>query len=337
MFGVFASVPDLLRITAVPIFAWAAYRDVRTRRIPNWVWLPLGTIGIVALVMDIRTVLALSMSYRPLFFLRVVVSFGVVAPLGYAVWRLGGWGGADAKAISTLALLFPTYPVLYLPWIALPLERTTLGVFSLTILTNTVLVGTAVPIALACRNAVNGRFATMMFVGQPVTVSEIPNVYGRLLRKDGKERITSRGLDIDTLRMYLRWRGTTLASMCAAPAAHRDPASIPTTTNEPGDSSLVESTPLSTLQQSDSDRSASTREFEDPWGAATFLGEIDSDAYGTTPDQLREGLEMLCSSEGGSVWITPGIPFLVPVFLGLVIALTYGDVLFRVLRTIGIG
>jgi preflagellin peptidase FlaK len=338
MFGVFASVPDLLRIITVPIFAWAAYRDVRTRRIPNWVWLPLGTIGIVALVMDIRTVLALSVSYQSLFFLRVVVSFGVVAPLGYAIWRLGGWGGADAKAISTLALLFPTYPVVYLPWIALPLERTTLGVFSLTILTNTVLVGTAVPIVLACRNAINGRFATMMFVGQPVTVSEIPNVYGRLLGRDGKERITSRGLDIDALRMYLRWRGTTLASVCSAPAVHRDPASIPTTTNEPGDGSLAESTPPQTLRRSE-DRSASTHDFEDPWGAAMFLGEIDSDAYGTTPDQLREGLEMLCSSERGSesVWITPGIPFLVPVFLGLVIALTYGDILFTVLGIVRIG
>jgi preflagellin peptidase FlaK len=37
------------------------------------------------------------------------------------------------------------------------------------------------------------------------------------------------------------------------------------------------------------------------------------------------------------VWITPGIPFLVPVFLGLVIAFTYGDVLFTLLRMIGIG
>jgi preflagellin peptidase FlaK len=337
MFGVFASIPDLLRIMVVPIFAWAAYRDVRTRRVPNWVWLPLGTVGLSALAMDVWTVFTLSAYYQSVFVLRIAVSFGLVAPLGYAFWRLGGWGGADAKAIVTLALLFPTYPVLYLPWIALPLERTTLGVFSLTILTNTVLVGMAVPIVLACRNAINGRFTTTMFVGQPVTVSEIPNVYGRLLGRGGRERITSRGLDIDALRMYLRWRGTTLASVRSAPTAHRDPASIPTSPNEPGDGSLAESTP-STLRQSE-DRSASTHDFEDPWGAATFLGEIDSDAYGTTPDQLREGLEMLCSSEGASesVWITPGIPFLVPVFLGLVIALTYGDVLFRMLRTIGIG
>jgi preflagellin peptidase FlaK len=336
---VFVSVPDLLRIIVVPIFAWAAYRDIRTRRIPNWVWLPLVTVGIIALAMDAWSVLTFS-AYQPLFFVRVVVSLGLVAPLGYAFWRLGGCGGADAKAIMTLALLFPTYPVLYLPQIALPLERTTLGVFSLTVLTNTVLVGMVVPIGLACRNAVNSRYTSTMFIGRPVTVSEIPNVYGRLLGRDGNERITSRGLDIDALRMYLHWRGTTLASVCSAPTAHRDPARA-MTPNESSDGSFAHSSDSSagTLSTPPRSVSASPDGSEDPWGAATFLGEIDGDAYGTTPDQLREGLEMLCSSESESesVWITPGIPFLVPVFLGLVIAFTYGDILYTMLRMTGIG
>lgn len=334
----FASVPDLLRLAAVALFAWAAYRDIRTRRVPNWVWLPLMAVGIVALAMDAWRVLAFP-SYRILFFVRVVVSLGLVAPLGYVFWRLGGCGGADAKAIMTIALLFPTYPVLYLPQVTLPLERTMLGVFSLTVLTNTVLVGMFVPIGLACWNAVSGRYTSAMFVGRPVSVNEIPNVYGRLLGRDGNERITSRGLDIDALRMYLRWRGSTLASVCSAPTAHRDPSSIPKSPNEPGDGSLAHSSDPSTGALSSPPRSvsASPREFEDPWGAAMFLGDIDGDAYGTTPDQLREGLELLCSSESGSVWITPGIPFLVPVFLGLVIAFTYGDVLFTVLKMIGIG
>ena len=35
------SAADILRLVAVPAFAWAAYRDVRTRRIPNRLWPPL--------------------------------------------------------------------------------------------------------------------------------------------------------------------------------------------------------------------------------------------------------------------------------------------------------
>ena len=46
------SVGDLLRLVAVPAFAWAAYRDVRTRRIPNRLWPPLVAVGVLALAME---------------------------------------------------------------------------------------------------------------------------------------------------------------------------------------------------------------------------------------------------------------------------------------------
>ena len=39
--SVFASIPDLLRLVAVPAFAWVAYRDIETRRVPNRTWYPL--------------------------------------------------------------------------------------------------------------------------------------------------------------------------------------------------------------------------------------------------------------------------------------------------------
>lgn len=320
--------PDLLRFVAVPILAWAAYRDVQTRRVPNWIWLPLIVVGVVTLVLDGRSVLVVPVQHTQLFFLRVAVSLGLVAPLGYAVWRLGGFGGADAKAIMTLALLFPTYPALYLSRAVLPLEQSMLGVFSLTILTNTVLIALVIPIGLAVWNAVNGRMRPAMFVGRPISVETVSSVYGRLLHRDGTVAITSGGLDIDALRMYLRWRGTTLGAMRSSPAVHRDPASIPPT-NDPGDGSLTDHGALS---DGDPDESWEPRpdqagDFDDPWGASGFLSDIDGDAYGTTPEQLRGGLELLCASETESVWITPGIPFLVVVFLGLLTALTYGDLL----------
>jgi preflagellin peptidase FlaK len=37
-----------------------------------------------------------------------------------------------------------------------------------------------------------------------------------------------------------------------------------------------------------------------------------------------------------TVWLSPGVPFIVPVFLGLVVALTYGDLLFGLLRALGV-
>ncbi len=49
----------------------------------------------------------------------------------------------------------------------------------------------------------------------------------------------------------------------------------------------------------------------------------DSPAYGTTPEKLRDGLQVVASQD--EVWISPGIPFIVPMFVGTVIAFTYGD------------
>jgi len=37
------------------------------------------------------------------------------------------------------------------------------------------------------------------------------------------------------------------------------------------------------------------------------------------------------------VWISPGIPFLVPLFVGLTLAFVYGDLLFAMFRALGVG
>ena len=72
----------------------------------------------------------------------------------------------------------------------------------------------------------------------------------------------------------------------------------------------------------------------DPWGAEAFLDDIEGSAYGTDPETLRDGLELLVGTD--EAWVSPGIPFLVPMFVGLVAALTYGDVLYALLSALGL-
>lgn len=64
----------------------------------------------------------------------------------------------------------------------------------------------------------------------------------------------------------------------------------------------------------------------DEWNADVFLAELDGPRYGTTADDLRQGLDALAENSS-RVWVTPGVPFLVPIFAGLVTALTIGDLL----------
>ena len=341
-----ASLPDLLRLIAVPVFAWAAYHDLRTRRVANATWLPLYALGVLFLVVEGWAALSAGGVERSLFLVRCVVSLGIVAPLGFLFWRLGGFGGADAKALIALAVLFPTYPAYYLPWGTLPSEPSLLGVFSLTVLTNTVLVGAAFPVVLAVRNLLAGHRSWLMFVGKPVDSASVDTEYGRLLETPSGR--TRGGLDLDALRMYLRWRGADLDALRRAPARHRDPASIEET-YAPGDgtvdgpplaadggSVVVDDSPSAVDPPSGTgpQGSADDADYDDPWGAAAFLADIEGSAYGTTPEQLREGLDVLVARE--TVWFTPGLPFVVPMFVGLLVGLAYGDVLFVALGALGL-
>jgi len=341
---VLGSIPDLLRLLAVPVFGWAAYRDVKTRRVPNRTWVPLAALAVVLLLWDTYTVMTGPTNGR-LFFLQVAISLGIVAPLAYGFWLIGGFGGADAKAFILVAVLFPVYPTYYLLGEALPLEPSLVGVFSLTILSNTVLAGVVYPLGVAAGNLARGHFSWAMFLGKPVAVDRLTESYGRLL--EDTDGFTRAGLDLDALRMYLQWRGTTLDALRAEPRRHRDPASLPAEPNPPGDGSFVTDggEPTDGRRGSSGHRSdggvpaeGSADQFgtagtADPWGAEQFLDDIEGSAYGTDAEMLRDGLELVVRAD--EVWVSPGIPFLVPMFAGLLVALVYGDVLYALLAAVG--
>ena len=338
--GGFASLGDLARLLAVPLLGWAALRDVRTRRVPNWVWYVLGGLGAVLLAAELARSAPFAGRYARLELFRIAVSIGLVVPLSYLFWRIGGFGGADAKALMALSVLFPTYPAYYPPATlfgvplppVLPAEPTLVGVFSLTVLTNTVLVGALFPVVLAARNALAGRVEPAMFLARVVPIDELRHRHGRLF--EDRSGFTRSGLDVDALRMYLRWRGLALAELRAAPERYRDPDSVGETFDatdgavdptavEHGDASADVETATATDGGSD-----------DPWAAERFLDDIDGSAYGTDPETLREGLETVVREE--AVWLSPGLPFLVPMFVGLLIGLTYGDLLYGLLTAVGL-
>ena len=413
-----ASVADLLRLVVLPAFAWAAYRDLRTRRLPNLLWPPLILVGLVALGLDVFT--RLPLGDDRLFLVRIGFALGFLLPFAFLAYWFRAFGGADAKAIATLAVVLPVAPtyrlpaeliarlppelVTVLPRLSLPLYPSLLGVTAVAVLTNAVFAAFGYVVWLTLRNLLTGRLSTAMFVGRPTATETLPARHGSLLVTDGP--LPRTGLDLDALRMYLRWRGCTLAELRADPGL-RDPATVgetydPTdgavhreaewpalreggprppeesadggrprdesgrreqpvgdpddgwsgtgfvpadvqsddgTETEPtesGDEAAATGRDESADRDTDADETTADTRADDPWGAAAFLSEIDGSAYGTTPERLRRGLETVADGNRETVWVSPGLPFVVPLFLGLVAALVVGDLLTLALRASGL-
>ena len=338
----FATLPDLLRLLVVPVFAWAALRDVRTRRLPNRLWPPLYLFGALLLIWEAVTLWPFAGFDGRIFLVRAAVSLLFVAPLGYAFWYLGAFGGADAKALIALAVIFPTFPAYEVGTVVFPLVDTDLGVFSLTVLTNTVLIGLAYPVALAALNLVRGEVSSNMFLARPVATESLPDRHGRLFEGPGGS--TRGGLDLDALRMYLRWRGLTLANLRADPDGLRDPDSVGETFDPTdggthvgprtdGGRAVDDAAPdgETAVDETVTDDETATA---DPWAAERFLDDIDHGAYGTDAATLRDGLEVVADAD--RVLVSPGMPFVVPMAAGLVVSLTYGDALFALLGAVGL-
>jgi preflagellin peptidase FlaK len=324
---------DLLRLLAVPAFGWLALRDYRTRRVPGWAWYPILVLAVVTLGMDVVAAIG-GTGPTPLFLVRVGFSL-LVAALAYAFYLIGAFGGADAKAVAVLAVLFPVYPAYEVAGTAFPVVASSAGVFSLTVLTNGVVAGVAYPLAVGIRNAFRGHRSLAMLVALPVRSSRLLSTHGKLIETNSGATLS--GLDLDALRMYLRWRGLALSDLRETPGPFRDPATLPDDPNPPTDGAVVpEADPEAgeTPPAVANGDGAADSQNADPWGAAAFLEAIDGSAYGTDPETLRTGLDHIAQND--TVWVSPGLPFLVPLFVGLLIALSYGDVLFGFLGALGV-
>ena len=332
-----ATVPDLLRLLVIPVFGWAAWQDIKTRRISDRLWVPLIVLGGILLIWESAQFIMFGKSGGDLFFIRAGISLVFIPALGYAFWWFGAFGMADVKAMVTLSILLPTFPIFTVGDFTLPIVDTVLGVFPLTVLTNSVLLAMVAPVGLATANLARGRFEPIaMFIARPVTIDSLPRRSGKLFETlDGT---THDGLDLDVLRMYLRWRGITIASLRAAPDEARDPSNIDTT-NKPTDGRTDVDNDLdwgTTETASMNSDDASSIDFDDPWGIERFFDDVERSTYGADPNQLRAGLELLAETDSKRVWVMPGVPFIVPFVPGLIVAFTYGDVLFGILGWLGI-
>ncbi len=245
---------EILKILfCVPFLLVASYSDIKKRSVDNKVWLVMLVGGIFFISYEFSVYKIFSLP--PLF-----ISAGFIFILAYFLFQIGAFGGADAKALIVLAIIFPVYPDLQFFGYALPLNRPLYDIFALSILGNAALLTIVVPIGLAAYNIAKMGLhidnPAYIFMGYKTKIKALAGKHIRLIQVF--EEVNGR------IQSHFKWGGV----------------------------------------------------------------EINE-------KKIRE---LKALSEKGlirdEIWVTPGLPFMIPITAGFLIAVAYGDIMFELIRLI---
>ena len=138
---------DLLKLLVCMSFLLYSCRtDLQTRTVPNELW---GVVFVVALPLVIADALIEGTKYV----CYTIVAVTCVYLFVYVLFRLGAFGGADAKALIALAFIFPVFPDIEVSGYTFPIIGTPpLNIFAFSTLVNAVLLAVIVPLGILLYN-----------------------------------------------------------------------------------------------------------------------------------------------------------------------------------------
>jgi len=245
---------DILKtLFCTPFLLYSCYSDIKTRRVSNKLWLCMLALGSVFVVYDIW-------NYGFPYLIWILISTGLTFAFVYILFQLGVFGGADAKSLIVLSIIFPVYPnfsgfPIHAP---LPIFK---DFFAFGIFENAVLLTIVVPLGLAFYNVskmglhIDKPFYA--FIGYKTKISE-------LSQKRHIKLIEGFEFTNNEFKFYFKRGGV----------------------------------------------------------------ELDEEVI----NELKNALEKDLIKD--DVWVTPGLPFMIPITLGFFVSAFYGDLIFELTKYI---
>jgi len=242
---------DILKILfCTPFLLYSCYSDIKTRRVSNKLWLFMLAFGSVFILYDIW-------NYGLPYLFWTFISTGLTFLFVYILFQFGVFGGADAKSLIVLSIIFPVYPDFFLfnsdfpIHYPLPLFK---DFFAFGIFENAVLLTIVVPLSLALYNlsrmglCIDKPFYA--FIGYKTKISE-------LSEKCHIKLIEGFEIKNNDFRFYFKRGGV----------------------------------------------------------------ELDEEVI----NKLKNASEKKMIKD--NIWVTPGLPFMIPITLGFFVAAFYGDLI----------
>lgn len=257
-----------------------------------------------------------------LFQITMIPALGVFGAIALVQAKL--MGDSDAYALAVVIMLFPGLIIYQIPFtgVALPHTPNHFRVHAVSIIANAFLVGGTIPLVLMVKNIAAGRFNDDLLLNW-IPTPQLESEYGKLAIRE-----TGESIDLDIIRMYLRWRSATHGELING---ELDDSNIPET-RRVSDGRVRTGIPL-IIRQVDrfiapnrglkgNRRKEQQNTPGDQWGAEFFFEDVDEDL---PPDRLRAALDQLAGEKNSMQPIYPGMPFITLLFIGLVLSLTVGD------------
>lgn len=296
---------DIIRLLGLLAIAYAAYRDFG-ETIPNRIWSILLAIGGTAILVDIALAQPHS-AFPTMRFLKGGIGILLTSALGFGAWRAGWIGGADAKAVICLGVLFPWTPryFLELPGLSHPIHFPIVfvegGLFPIsTIVINIVLLYLLSPLFVGTYNAITGQFDRRMFSAIRCTPETALTFNGTAINPDLRETHCT----TQVLKDYADWQEAPFDTIRANPDRYRQPTR---SDGGPTDPTL--------------------KDLEDAWQAVAFVQETQPSTGNVTPSGVRTALDTLVDTPMEHIWIRPYLPIMPWLLFGTALSISLGNLI----------
>jgi preflagellin peptidase FlaK len=242
---------DILKILfCTPFLLYSCYSDIKTRRVSNKLWLVMLALGSVFVVYD-------TWNYGLSYLFWIFISTGLTFVFVYFLFQFGVFGGADAKSLIVLSIIFPVYPDFIIFNSVFPIHDPLFffrDFFSFGIFENAVLLTIVVPLGLAFYNlskmGMHIDKPLYAFIGYKTKISE-------LSQKSHIKLIEGFEIENNEFKFFFKRGGL----------------------------------------------------------------ELDEEVINNLKNASAKNLI------NNDVWVTPGLPFMIPITLGFFVAAFYGDLI----------
>lgn len=312
------------------MFLYASYLDYKSRRIYNELWVPVIGIALIVLFWDIGVFVSTQGDSNYLFELSKNII--IVPSIAFFLWENDIIGGADLKAIVLVSIIFPQQPYVFSE--QFPMFESMMPAFGVVIIMNALIISMLYRGYLICENIYHMNLNTAISKTRTVNTANVLNMHGDILLRDTDEQV-----DIDVLKSYFNWRGieinefvNTENSFNEKIVSDKSPYELITANNIPYNKPnankplFIRSNNVGAQITQDTENGMYTEEFSE---LLNDEHELPSKITSTTINKA-----LLELKQYDKTIITPSIPFLIPLTLGLLASLTIGSIYSGVIETL---